>query len=323
MASNAPHNSSNLGSADAQMSGSRDDWHVGNVGLDQADLDTFSEEEREAFFRSYAATHGTDPKTGRYTPYGPYFFADHGQPGHMKRYRLLVTSLLNADPAGDTSYYPTMIGELVWYCRGGFREGVRYAVMQNNQYGDRTGLTKAECVEAMGLAFWWIGSRGMREIQEALEGYEWTEPELPVSWAPGWRPDPESFRSGLDFSTPELNSDELASLEQWYEQYLGEVPPHIRLLAKYRPVALKAWRNRFENTLRLLPKQLAPYAMIHVNTMVGCAAGIREGIQLAKGFGMTRDQVLWAAGAAPIWGGVEVLGLVEAVAGDVLDGWEE
>ena len=42
---------------------------------------------------------------------------------------------------------------------------------------------------------------------------------------------------------------------------------------------------------------------------------------LARGFGMTKDQVLEAIDWGTFYGGTDAIGLVEEVAGDVLDAW--
>jgi hypothetical protein len=293
------------------------EWLTGGAGLDLDDPDAMTDAERTAFMDAFALTHGQD------VPYGPMFFADEGRPGVVKRYRGLVRHLINADPSGDRSFYPIVVGEMVWYCRGGYTEGVRYTILQGQVHGDGTGLTRLQTLEWLSLAFWWIGARGMREIQKALVDYEWIVPERAIQMPPEWKADPAAFASGMDFSKPELSDEERNNLERWYLKYQSEIPEYARYLLRYRPAALKAWRNRFEHTLRTLPKQWVPFAMIHVNVQRGYAPGIREGIQLARGFGMTRDQVYWACGQGAILAGIEMLSLVNQAAGDVLDRWDE
>src|SRR5258706_6606207 len=106
-----------------------------------------------------------------------------------------------------------------------------------------------------------------------------------------------------------------------YEGGLGEVPRHIRFLAKHRPLLLKAYRSRYENTIRLLPKQTEPYALIQVSMTRRAADGLREGILLARAFGMTKDQVMEAIDWGTFYGGIDMIGPGGEGAGGVLGSW--
>lgn len=68
----------------------------------------------------------------------------------------------------------------------------------------------------------------------------------------------DTLRSGLDFSDPQLSPAELLRLEDWYEDLTGEVPPVVRFMGRHRPDVLKAYRDRYESCLKVLPKQSLP-----------------------------------------------------------------
>jgi hypothetical protein len=53
----------------------------------------------------------------------------------------------------------------------------------------------------------------------------------------------------------------------------------------------------------------------------GFAGGIREGLLLARGFGVTKTQILEAIDWGTFYGGHDALNLLDEVAGDVLDAW--
>src|SRR3546814_17648584 len=98
------------------------------------------------------------------------------------------------------------------------------------------------------IAFVHAGPRGMQTIAEAMKGLEFPEtPEIPAKFPKGWAPDIQAFRSGLDFSTVDLTTDEKAKLYDWYLRTIGEIPPYVRFMAEHRPQLLKTNRARIEN----------------------------------------------------------------------------
>jgi hypothetical protein len=278
------------------------------MGLDLDSVDQLTESEREAFRRTF------EELTGR-PHHGLNFWLD-ARSDVLKRYRSWADRI-DVDRENRT-YNPNGFGFLVWYALNGYEPGVRYLL----HVEQRLGLTREEVLEGIALAFIWAGPRGMETIARGLDGYEWQTPAERPRFPDGWAPDPEAFASGLDFTSPGLSDAELRSLTGWYERVEMEVPAYVPFLTRERPELLKAYRNRFENTIRLLPRQVMPYVMIHVNTQRGFAEGIREGILLARGFGMTRAQTLEAISWGSFYGGVESLSIADRAAGDLLSGWK-
>ena len=277
------------------------------MGLDLSNLNELTDAEREAFRRTFSDF------TGR-PHFGLNFWLDT-RPDVLKRYRNWADRI-NIDAQPQT-YNPNGYGFLVWYSLLGYEPGVRYLLHAEQKQG----LSRDDVMEGIALAFIWAGPRGMETIATALESYEWQTPSRPPPYPSNWSVDPEAFASGLDFGSAELSASEVDSLTEWYARVEGEVPPYVPFLARERPALLKAYRNRFENTVRRLPKQVMPYVMIHVNTQRGFAEGIREGVLLARGFGMSRGQTLEAISWGSFYGGVESVSIVEEAAGDILAGW--
>src|SRR3546814_6197265 len=86
------------------------------------------------------------------------------------------------------------------------------------------GLSRAQANEMIAIAFVHAGPRGMQTIAEAMKGLEFPEtPEIPAKFPKGWAPDIQAFRSGLDFSTVDLTTDEKAKLYDWYLRTIGEI----------------------------------------------------------------------------------------------------
>jgi len=278
------------------------------MGLDLSHPDSVSDAERTAYARYYQDWLG-QPHAG-FT-----FWLDRNRPGPLKRLRLVVEQVTLPTFAGGL--YPESIAWLVLYSLTGFVEGVRYVVFS----AQRRGLSESQILEYIATAFLWIGPRGMDTVAAALAAFDFIEPSQPVHFPDGWASDPDAFHSGLDFSTTALSDTELANLRGWYEANLGEVPGYVEFLARWRPELLKAHRNRFEHALVELPKQVMPCAMILVSTLRGSAEGLREGVLLARRWGVARDHAIQLMCALLEYGGVEQLSIAERAIPDVLNGW--
>jgi hypothetical protein len=275
-------------------------------GLDLLRVGATTQQEKADFQKFYATNLGR-------SHLGLDFWLDAG-PDVLKRYRAFAT----ADVPGAVEGAFTGFAFLEYYALLGYTEGVRYLVRLWQQQR----LNRDQVLEGLAIGFIHMGPRGMETVAAALEHYEWLKPEAPAGFPEGWAADPGAFRSGMDFSTPDVRPGELEALRSWYERTLGEVPRYVTYLGRYRPRALKAFRARYENCLQLLPKQVMPYTLLHYNVMRGSADGIRENVLLARGFGMTSEVTRRAIYSALLNAGVETVSLVDRVAGDVFEQWE-
>ena len=277
------------------------------LNLDQPDVTT--PEEIAEFRRISAAQIGVQQD-------GLNFWLDTS-PDVLKRYRLWADKLrIMQDDESPNKWSASGVAIMYVYALTGFEEGIRYSL-----HGLNRTMTRAQILEQMALVFRYAGPRGMFTLARAANAHEWHEPSDPAQWPKGWGPDPEAFKSGADFSDPGVSQNDVDKIVAWYERWLGEVPRHVSFLAKHRPILLKAYRNRYENTLRQLPKQTEPYALLQISITRGFAGGIREGLLLARGFGVTKTQILEAIDWGTFYGGHEALNLLDEVAGDVLDAW--
>jgi hypothetical protein len=277
------------------------------MGLDLTRLDEITEEEKVAFTERFIEV------SGRAHP-GQIFWLDD-RPDILKRYRNWSDTI---STRGVRTYNPNGFGFVYLYGVTGFVEGLKYIVFVEQRHG----LTEAQVLEGIAAAFIWLGPRGMETVHDALEDYAWKTPDYDPVFPENWAPDPAGFASGLDFEDPDLSDAELESLTDWYMRVEGEVPGYVRFLSKHGRQVLKAYRNRFENALVTLPKQVMPYLMLHIDVMRGHREGIREGVLLARGFGMTKEQTIEAISWGMFYGGVESGSIVVDAAGDILDQWE-
>ena len=279
------------------------------MGLDLSHPDEITDEERQRFSQAFLS-YGGRPHLGL------NFWLDD-RIDILKRYRLWSGTITNRAAGDRIMYSPNGYGFVYLYGITGYDAGVNYIVHMEQQQG----FTKEQVLEGIATAFVWLGPRGMESVAKGLASYEWIQPAGRPSFPDNWSADPDAFRSGLDFRAPELTAAELAQLKAWYARVEGEVPAYVDFLAAHGGKLLKAYRQRFELTLRTLPKQIMPYVMIHIDVMRGNRDGIREGVLLARGFGMTKAQTLEAIAWGMFYGGVETGSIVDEVASDILDSW--
>ena len=284
--------------------------YMGYRGLNLLDPDHTSPEEIAAFRADYAEQDGRPHR-------GFDFWFDHDRPDVIKRYRLFAT-YHSAPFKNARMISPAAISFLGLYGLIDFAEGIRYTVHPLQD----AGMSKAETLEAISIAFLATGPRAIEAIAVALDDYRWQEPAEPLVWDGGWAPDPEAFDSGMDSSTPEMSRQDLHRLEEWYELTLGEIPRYVRFLWRTRPELLKAYRTRWENTCRILPKQLLPTSLLTYGVLVHRKHVIRENTLLCKAFGVSKEDTLYRLHDGCVYGGIDAMTLVEEVVGDVIDGWD-
>ena len=290
-------------------------------GLNLSNFDETTPEEVEAFKLHYASWDGR-------SHIGLNTFLEN-RPDALKRYRLFghflataPTTAVTPENAAEQEVDGNRTGSfgLIWfYGMLGFTAGVAYVVRNKQMYG----YTKDQCWEGMSVAFLYGGPRTMESVANALEGYEWTEPAHPPRFHGAWAPDPDAFRSGLDFSSPDLTPAELRLLEDWYQRAIGYVPRHVGFMAEVHPQLLKAYRNRYEHCLVTLPKQVMPATLLSIQLHRQDREGIRENLHLARAFGMAREEVLHALYNVLLYGGMETATLFDEVGGDLLRRWDE
>jgi len=277
-------------------------------GLNLSQPDEMDSSEYQEFKDFYTRTKG-------YALPAFEFWAEH-RFDVLKRYRLQAR--MTPTERGLQMPLANTLAFLHYYSIVGYDDGILYEVKN----GQAVGATKAQVLETIAVAFLHAGPRGMRYVasssQEYMRTYE--DPE-PGPWPEHWDVDPEAFRSGMDFSNPEMQDGELELLEQWYERVSGEVPRHVRFLGKHRPHVLKAHRHRFEYAIKDgMPKQMMPYLQLHWNVIRGFRDGIREAALMGRGFGMTSEQLTDAIVWGMLYGGPAAVSIADEACGDVLDG---
>jgi hypothetical protein len=279
-------------------------------GLDLSDLDHVTPEEIAAFQEHYTRLHGR--------PHAGFDFFLATNPSAVKRYRLFAS--YTAVPFSQwLTLTATNFANIAWYARMGYAEGIRYIVHIQQTSG---GSSRAEVCEGLAISLYHAGAQGGEVIAAALRDYIWREPDRPTDLS-GWDASRGLLASGLDFHDPRLRRGELEQLENWYRTAIGEVPGYVRFLGRYRPEALKAWRNRYEHLVRTLPVELLPLASIKLATYSCAAELVRENVLLARYLGVSKEDTLMTAISGLLYGQMEAAAMLDAAAGDVFDSWGE
>lgn len=293
-------------------------------GLNLSEPETLTQQELDAFNTHYTTWDGR-PHVGL------NFWPEQGRPDILKRYRLFARYLGVAPKTALTQETVTRViananhiaaqcfGTCMFYSLLGFEAGVRYPVSG----AQRTGYSREMIVEGLGISCMYSSTRGMETIAFALKDYPWIEPEQPPAWRNGWAPDHEAFVSGLDFSTPSMSSREVTLLEDWYDRNVGEVPRFIRFMARHNSELLKAYRNRYENLLKLLPKQVMPTTLIYIHSIFHNWGALRQNVMLARNWGVTYDELMNALWAAAVYYEIDSgVDEIHRAVGDIVDNWE-
>lgn len=287
------------------MSGA--DIEPSNDGLDLGTLETITPEEVRAFREYYDRVKGESMVALE-------FWLEF-RPDVMKRYRAGVRHATSPEEADHPLLHAMTM--LHFYAVTGYEDGIRYEVKLCREGG----ATKAEILDLLAVAFIHGSPRGMRFVASGATEQlrDWVEPEPVEHWPASWGFDPEALRSGADFSSQEVTSEDTERIVSWYSDTLGEVPSYVSFLAAHRPAFLKGYRSRFEHAIRSeLPKEMMAYALLNLNVVRGFGEGIRESVLLARAFGLTRAQVLDSICWGFFYGGVDAIGIAERAAGDLI-----
>ena len=285
--------------------------------LDFDSPDAISDEEWAAFTEAHGRPLGYPDGLPVYR-----LFHEGGRPDVLKRLRLQ----LRAFPPGGSErpLTPGLLADLHSYILMNFQIGVEYAL----RLAARLGYTRAEVMDVFAVATFHTCSLGLSDTclnAAAMEQLrDWPDGPGRAPQPDGWAFDREALSSGLDFTTLEMSPAEVELVREWYRRRTAEIPGWVEFLAGANPRLLKMLRNKFEHALTALPKQYLPFLGLGWEVIRRSPEGVREQALLARGFGMTRAQVLDAIMfAATTYGGPTALTIVDEAAGDVLRGWPQ
>ncbi len=294
-------------------------------GLDLSQPDTLTDSEWDDFKKQQGTGAGYPEGHPIYR-----FWVDAGRPDLVKAQRTLIQTVEPSVGLGDPRArierggLSSTLAKVFVYILMGFQTGVEYQV----RLAAQRGYSRAEVLDVFALAALHSSANGVTDLYDRRglmdQFANWPNSESTARIPEGWDRDLDSLRAGLDFSEPELSGEEHDALMRWYLRYLAEIPPWVTFLAEYNPRLLKQLRSRWENAVKALPRQFIPFALLIWHMVQQNDDGIRESLLLARGFNVSKDQIVATAGiAALMYGGPTSLSAFERVGGEIFRRWDE
>jgi hypothetical protein len=244
------------------------------------------------------------------------FWLDHDS-AVVKSYRRWVQTALAGVP--NTVAALTVLHT---YTVLGWDSGAQYELIAALKYG----ATRAQALEALAYAFIHAGPMGMGRVAPLCDEYlkKWDgSASQAASWPDGWAPDPAAFRSGIDLASPGMTADEIDRVFHWYNANQGEVPSHIRFLARWNPGSLKSMRNRFESCIVTLPKQIVPLMTFNTAAILREPAAMRRAAHQARLYGVKRSHMLPMLQVAMVYTGDMGSEAIADVLAPMFDNWPD
>ena len=167
----------------------------------------------------------------------------------------------------------------------------------------------------------------VRAAYEDMRAWDPADDGPGIPWPDDWVVDPEAFRCGIDFSSMddknEIRRLDLEKIEAWHTRVQGSVPRYVPFLAKYYPLALKAFRARYEtSTEGTLPKQFIALCHVHLAACWNQPDSLRRALHMARYFGVEKDHVVQVVALSMLYlGDIATDGTVRDLEG-VLEEWE-
>jgi len=281
-------------------------------GLDLSSLDTVTDEEKNTHLMHVWSWRGP-----LYDLYVNSLMLDYADPAFNKLHRAAADQFGRPDPVNILLLGTQNVAS---YMMLGWETGIF------NQFNlqRRNGLSREEIMELVMFTQLYAGMRGLGHVYRAVGDFlpAFGPPPKAPAFAPGWAPDPDAFKSGLDLSTREMTGADRENLAGWYERTIGYLPNSIAFGMKYHPEFVKVNRAKWEVAIKTLPKQFAPHLMIRLNMMSGNAQGLREAVLLSKSWGISRLHVVKSiTSSAFYFTAFEGLYVAERAVDDILEAW--
>jgi hypothetical protein len=225
------------------------------------------------------------------------------------------------DPTENAEIIAQSLQHVPMYVLYGWETGI-YNEFRHLRY---RGLSKEQLMELVLFAQLQAGMRGLQLVYNSVSRLlvDLPDPGETPSFPPGWAPDPDAFKAGLDLSVRQLTPDDKRNIEGWYERLIGYVPKSVRFATQFHPEFYKWHRARWEVIFQTLPKQVAPYIMLRQHLLTGNTEALREAALLGKAWGITREWTVHGLMVSAFYCGFEGLYFAQNALQDVFDQWED
>lgn len=251
------------------------------------------------------------------------------RPDTLKRYRLDVDVVTQGVGLEDGMQNPPVCSMVAghFYTTLPYTHGVAADLFVAKRYGGR----KQEVADILGLAWLHAGMNGMNATSRISDPLmkEWDPADdgPGLEWPEGWTVEPEAFRCGIDFSEVgernEITPEELDLLRGWHLRVQGEVPLYVDFFARHYPLALKAFRARYEtSTDGTLPKQFIALCFAQLAAHWKDSSALRRSLHMARHFGVKKEHAVQILAYSQIYLGD--LGMDAALRdlGNLFDEWD-
>jgi hypothetical protein len=225
------------------------------------------------------------------------------------------------DDTNNAEIIAQSLQHLPMYILYGWETGI-YNEFRHLRY---RGLSKAQLMELVMFAQLQAGMRGLQLVYNGASRLlvDLPEPGETAEFPPGWAPDPDAFRAGLDLSRRDLGDSDRTNIMAWYERTIGYVPKSVQFALSFHPEFYKWHRARWEVIFQTLPKQVAPYIMLRQHLLTGNQDALREAVLLGKAWGITREWTVHGLMVSAFYTGFEGLYFAQRAVHDVLESWED
>jgi hypothetical protein len=252
--------------------------------------DELTPAEAESMKRWYEKVHGSGNLD--LVRYVPFMLANN--PAALKRFRFWADSVAGGRGLADP--LPAALMAMIWlhfYSVNPFPSGLLYEVIAARQWG----ASKQEVIDVLTLGWLHGGPSGIEAVATSTADYiaGWEpQPSEGLTWPAGWKRDPAAFRSGIELDDRnELSAEEVDRLTEWHREYQGQVPEWVPVLARRYPLALKAYRARYEAACSgTLAAPFIPLLQLAVAAFRGDSGAIRRLVFQARRLGASEDQVV-------------------------------
>jgi hypothetical protein len=281
--------------------------------------------EWEQVAHAYAELLGLE--TLEHFKFAPFMHELH--PESLKRYRLFVDTVTQGvgleDPLPAAPIIMMTIGH--YYCSIRYPQGIFTDLGAVKVNGGR----KQDVADLLALAWLHSGPFGMNVAAGVSDTYMrlWDDDSgAPgIDWPEGWEADPQAFRCGIDFAVlgdgAPVAGEQVALVEEWYRRVQGEVPRWVTFMGKHYPLALMAFRARYETSAGgSLPVQMVALCQVHLSASWMRPEALRRALHMARHFRVAKAHVLQVLALAQLYLGDVGMDAAIDVADNALDRWD-
>ncbi len=221
------------------------------------------------------------------------------RPDALKRYRLVASVVSQGIGLSDGMQNPPAVSMMA----GHYNSTLPYALgIESDLFvAKQVGGRRQEVADILALAWLHAGMNGMNTAASVcrplLDAWLVEDDGPGLTWPSTWEVDNDAFRCGIDFEafnadTPVSRAD-IEKIERWHRTVQGAVPTFVTFFAEHYPLALIAFRSRFETSVEgTLPKQFIALCLVHLAACWKQPDSLRRSLHMARHFGVAKEHAV-------------------------------